>query len=759
MSEPVLVVDFGTTTSSSVLVTAEGAQVVREPGSDRDWWPSAVCVDGDDVLVGSPAEQLKRFDPAAYRAEFKPDLGEREPIPLGEKSFLPQDLVAEVLAAIAAEARQLNGGPVAHAVLTVPASYGAGDPRRDLMIEAGERVGFAEVELLPEPVAAAFAPVRGEPFAPGEVVLVYDFGGGTFDAALMEIAADGRHRVLGHDAEAACGGRDMDAALRRRLRELGGERLTALLTGDRTTAGHIATELGELVRRVKHHLSDAATARDFLHAAALRVTMERAELAALCRPVVAPTLGCCRSLLAAHDVKPVAALLVGGTCRMPLVAEAVAAELGLPVRFAKDVSTAVVQGAAEWARHAGDRVTSPAEPETSERPLRWDLPGGSATLVRWLIEPDAGFDAGTALASVRLADGTLHRLTAGDAPGTLVRSHAAPGTTVTAHDWLATTGPAAVTAVRTGRFAAALAPSVFNHGGTVTDVALCAGGQVLCTIGKGVVAFWDVADGSPRHTSFAVDAARNGRVTCSADGKRVAATCWTTLAVWDSCTGALLFRYDADYPVVDHVSIDDAGKLVAAGRRGNLATVWNVDTGRLELEARAALGPYHPGYETRSALSPDGRRLATGHIAVKDALDVVLVRTVDTDDVLLMLHAGNAVCDLTFAPDGRRIAALIGEGNEGRTGLVWDASTGNELVRFVQPAQGRRIKFSRDGALLATAGGDNVVRIWEAGTGSQVSVVEQPAIVNSAVFDPTGSWLATACDDGKARLIAVPDRH
>ena len=114
-----------------------------------------MCLDGEEVLVGSSAEQLKRYDPAAFRSEFKPDLGDRELIPLGGKAFLPQELVAEVLAAIAGEAAELAGAPVTHAVLTVPASYGAGDPCRDLMIEAGERVGFAEVELLPEPVAAA----------------------------------------------------------------------------------------------------------------------------------------------------------------------------------------------------------------------------------------------------------------------------------------------------------------------------------------------------------------------------------------------------------------------------------------------------------------------------------------------------------------------------------------------------------------------------------------------------------------------------
>ncbi len=95
-AEPLLVVGVGTSTSSAVLV--EGATtLVREPSSNRWSWPSAVCVDDHTVLVGTPAEHLRRVDPAAYRSEFRRDLGDPAAIQLGGKSFRPEELVTELL--------------------------------------------------------------------------------------------------------------------------------------------------------------------------------------------------------------------------------------------------------------------------------------------------------------------------------------------------------------------------------------------------------------------------------------------------------------------------------------------------------------------------------------------------------------------------------------------------------------------------------------------------------------------------------------
>src|SRR4051812_7958819 len=180
-AEPTLLVDLGTTTSTAALLVDGVVRLLKEPGTGSSTWPSAVCLAGQTLLVGTAAERSKRAHPEAYRSEFKRDLGNGSRIPLGDKSFTPQDLVVEVLRAFTRLAERGAGRPIRHLVLTVPGSYAAHDPRRDVMIEAGECAGFSDVELLPEPVAAALAPMEGPSLHGESVVLVYDFGGGTFD--------------------------------------------------------------------------------------------------------------------------------------------------------------------------------------------------------------------------------------------------------------------------------------------------------------------------------------------------------------------------------------------------------------------------------------------------------------------------------------------------------------------------------------------------------------------------------------------------
>ena len=457
MSEPVLVVDFGTSTSSAALVVGDSVRLVKEPASGSWCWPSSVCLDGENLLVGTAAERLRRVDPLVYRAEFKRDLGDPVPIVLGGKSFRPEDLVTEFIVALRQQAQRLCDQQLHRLVLTVPASYAVADTRRDLMIDAGTAAGFAEVELLTEPVAAAFAPVAGAPIRPGGLVLVYDLGGGTFDAALVRTGEDGQYEVLGHGSLEDVGGRDIDAVLFAHVRELGGDTLAAQLDtvvedGPRRLAAHrMRTELADFVRQVKHQLSDAPTARDFFSPALLPVLVDRAELTTMVSPPLRRTVRCCAEVLASAGVEPgelTAALLVGGSTQMPVVAETVAAELGVPLRSAEDPSTAVVHGAANWVQRVGLRwaelrVVGPWSCEDGEFPVRWRLPGDTGTIVRWLVEPGDQFDANEPLAVVRVVDGALWRLFASEHPGVLVSRHASVGDRIVSGQWLVTIGSAA----------------------------------------------------------------------------------------------------------------------------------------------------------------------------------------------------------------------------------------------------------------------------------------------------------------------------
>jgi molecular chaperone DnaK len=441
VAEQVLAVDFGTCFSSAAIVTTGGdVRLVPEPVSSSYAWPSTVFDDGTELLVAGQAEGRKRQDPTAYRAEFKRDLGQDEPIVLGARSYLPQDLVSAVLARLKAAAEQLTGDQVSRAVLTVPASYDRGDPRRALMVAAAQAAGLGTVELLAEPVAAVFAPVLGPALQPGELVLVYDFGGGTFDTTLVLIR-EGRHEILGSDALDDCGGSDLDAGLVAKLTEEARPWLAAALEavhGDKQAARlRFQVGIGDLARGMKHQLSDTTRAEEFVLDSAPSAELSRGELETLATPLLRRTVGCCRDLLqqlhkTTADLSAV--LLVGGTTRMPLVASTVAHDLGVPLRQTPDPDLAVVRGAAVWARTQGTRTVAPLPYQPGTALLHWRL--APAQLLRWLVAPGQSYQAGTPLARVRLADGTIWDLTA-RLPGTFEAPLTAVGDWIASGDWIA----------------------------------------------------------------------------------------------------------------------------------------------------------------------------------------------------------------------------------------------------------------------------------------------------------------------------------
>jgi molecular chaperone DnaK (HSP70) len=447
-AEPTLLVDLGTTTSTAALLVDGVVRLLKEPGTGSWTWPSAVCLAGQTLLVGTPAERSKRAHPEAYRSEFKRDLGDGSRIPLGDKSFTPQDLVVEVLRAFAPLAERGAGRPIRHLVLTVPGSYAAHDPRRDLMIEAGERAGFSDVELLPEPVAAALAPMEGPSLHGESVVLVYDFGGGTFDAAVVR-RKDGASEVLEHGSREQCGGRDVDAQLGRLVVEQSGSGLLTLLaraddavdSPARLAARRARLDFADLIREAKHQLSDAPVAADYFLPADLAIEVHGADLTARVAPILQETVDCCHEVLASSHVEVDdlnAILLVGGSTRMPIVADTLRREFGVPILYAEDPGTAVVHGAAQWNSTRTEHLLAPAPIDEGHLPLRWNIPAGSGTIVRWLVEPGAALDHDRPLLLLRTADGTLIRLTCGTATGQLVDHHADAGDHVIAGQWLAT---------------------------------------------------------------------------------------------------------------------------------------------------------------------------------------------------------------------------------------------------------------------------------------------------------------------------------
>jgi len=778
VGEPILAIDYGTCSARAALAVDGRIEPVREPASGSANWPASVFSDGGSLIVGTLAERRKRIWPAAYRGEIKRDLTrDGGTVSLDGRGYPTRTLVTAVITALKAEAEtQLGGERLSRAVVTVPASYDPSGPLRRLMIAAAEAAGFVDVDLLAEPVAAAWSPLEGAAPEPGSLMLVFDLGGGTFEGALVAVGADGRHEMLTHAGLHDCGGRDLDQILFDEILGLYGPGLEPLLNpppiGEmyQTTASRTRHELLDFARAVKHQLSDIAVVEDVFSPAGLLVSMQRDRLAQLASPTLARTMACCQHLLEAGGYGPDklgGVLLVGGSSRMPVVTEVLAGRLGVGTDWpaqqiftSVDPELAVVLGAAAWATSVSTRRTTAARPNPVLQPARWDIPGGRATMVRWLVEPGERFDAGAVLARVRLVDGSLFDL-AMDAPGSLVHTHADPGAPVRDADWLATTlpsGPAPIGAgagvggssaggadlrgfERSSRASLHVEVTgravLTGHERDVTAAAFSPDGKLLATTSKDATRLWDVATGRTALTLTGRKSLVVHDCAFSPDGALLATTgSDKTARLWDVGTGRQTVSLTGHRGPVYGCAFSPDGTLVATTGTDRTVRLWGATSGR-----NIATLQGHRGTVYGCAFSPDGRLL------VSAGAESTLLWDVAVGEIIMSLPGHtNFTGTCAFSPDG---ALLATAGNEGTR--LTDAASGTTVATL--PGSAQSCAFSPDGLLLATASTDDTALLWDVATGSAIATLTgHSSTVMSCAFAPFGLLLATTSTDMTARL-------
>lgn len=350
-------IDFGTSLSSAALWRDGRLLLVKEPLRLGYSFPTSVyLMPSGEILVGQAAERQRLNDPGRYRREFKRVLGEPDPILLGDRSFPPEDLAAAVLRKLNREAENLAGGPgkLTGAVITVPAAYKA--HKRGLMERAARAAGFGEIVLLEEPIAAALTYTQEAGAVPeGAVILVYDLGGGTFDAALLRRTGPTYESIAVPLGLEQCGGIDFDQAIYRdvRARFPAVAEMIAPSRRDRD-AQRLRAALADFCRDIKHLLSEAEEAELPLPMGFPDETyaLSRAAFTAMIAPHLDKSLALCRQIVQSANLKLddiAGVLMVGGSCRMPPIQAAVAS-LGRPVWRVEEPELAVCQGAALHAR-------------------------------------------------------------------------------------------------------------------------------------------------------------------------------------------------------------------------------------------------------------------------------------------------------------------------------------------------------------------------------------------------------------------------
>ncbi|WP_285689547.1 Hsp70 family protein [Actinoplanes sp. NBRC 103695] len=356
-------VDLGTTYTAAAVRTDGPAPIGQGPfgpaqigqaqivqlGSRRAEIPSLVFLREDGVvLVGDAAERRGAREPARLAREFKRRLGDPVPVLVGGSPIPAHALIARVMEHVRETVIRGQEGPPARVSVTHPANWGP--YKRELLLQAMTLAEVRDVELRTEPEAAAVQYASQERVRPGEVVAVYDLGGGTFDAAVLR-KTDTGFQLLGEPAGIEqLGGGDFDEAVLAHVVDQLGP-----LAADLDPADPAVVEaLGQLRRECVVAKEDLSSDTEVLIPVALpsvhtRVRLNRSEFERMISPALRETVAAMRRALRSAGVDAGALrsiLLAGGSSRIPLVSELLSTEFGRPLVLDANPEHSIALGAA-----------------------------------------------------------------------------------------------------------------------------------------------------------------------------------------------------------------------------------------------------------------------------------------------------------------------------------------------------------------------------------------------------------------------------
>ena len=341
-------IDLGTTYTAAA-VWRDGRAHVVDLGTRAPVVPSVVllCDDGE-LIVGEAAERRAATEPERVAREFKRRIGDPTPVMLAGAPVSADALTARLLRWTVDKVAESESGPASGVAVSHPANWR--DYKQELLRQAIRQADLDDARTLSEPEAAAVHYASQERLAPGSVVAVYDLGGGTFDATVLR-QADGGWDILGEpEGIERLGGIDFDEAVFQHVVASLGDAVERLDPDDPAAAAAVARLRRECVAAKEALAADTdASVPVVLPSVHTEVRVTRSEFEDMIRPSLTQSVAALRRTLRAAGVEADdvhAVLLVGGSSRIPLVAELVSAELGRPIAVDAHPKHGVALGAA-----------------------------------------------------------------------------------------------------------------------------------------------------------------------------------------------------------------------------------------------------------------------------------------------------------------------------------------------------------------------------------------------------------------------------
>ena len=369
---PVIGIDLGTTNSAVAVMEGKTPKILENSEGGRTT-PSIVAFTKDgERLVGIPAKRQAVVNPSDTLFATKRLIGRRYEDPEVQRDinqvpykivkhgngdawleargeqYSPQQIGGFILNKMKETAEAALSKKVNSAVVTCPAYFN--DAQRQATKDAGKIVGLNVLRVINEPTAAALA--YGLEKKDGEVVAVFDLGGGTFDVSILDIGA-GVFEVKSTNGDTHLGGEDFDIALVRYIVDAFKKESGIDLEKDKMAIQRIR----EAAEKAKIELSSTVSTEinlPFITADAsgpkhINQKISRAQFEQLVEPLIKKTIEPCKKALkdaglSTSDVSEV--ILVGGMSRMPKVVETVKSIFGKEPSKGINPDEAVAMGAA-----------------------------------------------------------------------------------------------------------------------------------------------------------------------------------------------------------------------------------------------------------------------------------------------------------------------------------------------------------------------------------------------------------------------------
>ncbi len=318
-------IDLGTTFSAVAVL--EGGKAVIIPNSEGTrTTPSVVHLKDDDVVVGQVARNQAITDPVHTIRSIKRKMGTNEKVMIDGKAYSPEEISAMILRKVKRDSEAYLGQEVKNAVITVPAYFN--DAQRQATKNAGEIAGLNVLRIINEPTAAALA-YGIDKQEKDHTILVFDFGGGTFDVSILELG-DGIFEVKSTSGDNYLGGDDVDELIMNDIMDRFKKSTGIDLHGDPTAV----QRLKEAAEKAKIELSSKMKVEiniPFITANAqgpkhIKEELTRAHFETLIHDILrrleTPVKNALRDAqMTSNDINRV--IFVGGSTRIPAVQEMV----------------------------------------------------------------------------------------------------------------------------------------------------------------------------------------------------------------------------------------------------------------------------------------------------------------------------------------------------------------------------------------------------------------------------------------------------